>query len=330
MTDCPAFEHLLIIPRLRVQNANALSSPLTHGFPSMTAFLGLMWALERKTSAAGLDLQFNAIGVVAHRHQEQITEDAFINTLRLTRNPINRDGSTAAIVEEGRIHLEISLVLAVQSEVLNTDQSAGDSLARQVLDLLMQMRIAGGSVIPSTALPSKQRPYLLHLTGDESARYELFNRAKLRLLPGFALVDRQDLLEQRHQALQATAPEATKLDAWLSLSRINWSYSLDDQDSDSTTKEKWTHDRKNLGWIVPIPVGYGALGEVLEPGSVGNARDGQTAFRFVESLYGIGQWLSPHRLQSPQQLLWYADSLPEQGLYRCRNDYRPTALYDLD
>ncbi|AJO80449.1 type I-F CRISPR-associated protein Csy2 [Pseudomonas sp. MRSN 12121] len=328
MIDCPAFEHLLIIPRLRVQNANALSSPLTHGFPSMTAFLGLMWALERKTSAAGLDLQFNAIGVVVHRHQEQITADGFINTLRLTRNPINRDGSTAAIVEEGRIHLEISLVLAVQSEALNTAPGTGDELARQVRDLLLQMRIAGGSVIPSTATPGRQRPYLLPLTGDESARHELFNRAKLRLLPGFVLVDRQDLLEQRHQALQATTPEATKLDAWLSLSRINWNYAPDAEDGAS--KGNWTHDRENLGWIVPIPVGYGALGEVLEPGSVSNARDGHTAFRFVESLYGIGQWISPHRLQSPQQLLWYADSHPEQGLYRCHNDYRPTALYDLD
>ena len=54
MSQCPEFTHLLALPRLRVQNANAISSPLTHGFPAMTAFLGLMWALERKTYAAGL------------------------------------------------------------------------------------------------------------------------------------------------------------------------------------------------------------------------------------------------------------------------------------
>ena len=52
MSTCPDFTHLLVLPRLRVQNANAISSPLTHGFPSMTAFLGLMWALERKAVAA--------------------------------------------------------------------------------------------------------------------------------------------------------------------------------------------------------------------------------------------------------------------------------------
>ena len=45
---------ILVLPRLRVQNANAISSPLTHGFPSITAFTGLMWALERKLSQAGI------------------------------------------------------------------------------------------------------------------------------------------------------------------------------------------------------------------------------------------------------------------------------------
>ncbi|BBN57134.1 type I-F CRISPR-associated protein Csy2 [Pseudomonas chlororaphis subsp. aurantiaca] len=330
MAECPHFDHLLVIPHLRVQNANAISSPLTHGFPSISAFLGLMWALERKTSTMGLDLQFNAIGVVAHRHQEQVTDDGFVNAFRLTRNPINRDGSTAAIVEEGRIHLEISLVLAVQSAVLNADQHAAAPIARQVRDLLLQMRIAGGSVIPNDIAHSRQQPYLVRLTGTEADRQVLFERAKLRLLPGFVLVDRQDLLEQRHQALLASDPEASRLDAWLSLSRINWHNAPANQDDAPAKPVAWSNDREGLGWIVPIPVGYGALGELQPPGTVSNARDEQTAFRFVESLYGIGQWISPHRLHSPQQLLWYADSQPENGLYRCHNDYQPTPIYAFD
>ena len=55
MPESPGFEFLLVVPHVRIQNANAISSPLTHGFPAMTAFLGQMWALERKTHAAGLD-----------------------------------------------------------------------------------------------------------------------------------------------------------------------------------------------------------------------------------------------------------------------------------
>ena len=39
---------ILVLPHLRIQNANAIGSPLTHGFPSITAFTGVMWALQRK------------------------------------------------------------------------------------------------------------------------------------------------------------------------------------------------------------------------------------------------------------------------------------------
>ncbi|MFD1693538.1 type I-F CRISPR-associated protein Csy2 [Azotobacter chroococcum] len=148
MNACPRFDHLLVLPRLRVQNANAVSSPLTHGFPSITAFLGLMWALERKARAAGLDLAFKAVGTVCHDHQEQVTEGGFVKAFRLTRNPVGKDGSTAAIVEEGRIHLELSLAFAIRSERWNREPEARDADIATVAELLAGMRIAGGTLLP--------------------------------------------------------------------------------------------------------------------------------------------------------------------------------------
>lgn len=328
MSACPCFDHLLVLPHLHVQNANAVSSPLTHGFPSMTAFLGLMWALERKTRAAGLDLAFKAVGAVSHDHQEQVTESGFVKAFRLTRNPVGKDGGTAAIVEEGRIHLELSLVFGIESARWNNEPETRQTDLATVARLLAGMRVAGGSLL-SPAQPDRlrYRPWTLDLTGNESDRQAEFRKARMRLLPGFALVSREDRLDARLAELQAENPTATRLGAWLSLSRINWRYRED--------KGEWANDRKGQGWIVPIPVGYGALGELHPAGSVANARDKTTPFRFVESLYSIGEWISPHRLQSPRQLLWYADSRPDDGLYRCRNDYRPAAdtieqLYDFD
>lgn len=330
MSACPGFDHLLVLPHLRVQNANAVSSPLTHGFPSMTAFLGLMWALERKTRAAGLDLAFKAVGVVCHDHQEQVTEGGFVKTFRLTRNPVGKDGGTAAIVEEGRIHLDLSLVLAIQSERWRREPDSRDADVVIVAELLAGMRIAGGTLLPP-AQPGRRRfrPWTLDLTGTEDDRQAGFRKARMRLLPGFALVLREDRLAERLSELQAGDLAATRLDAWLSLSRINWRYQPDEKSG----KGEWVNDRRGRGWIVPIPVGYGALGDLHPPGSVANARDATTPFRFAESLYSIGEWISPHRLQSPQQLLWYADSRPDDGLYRCRNDYRPAtdsfeSIYD--
>ncbi|AOD16020.1 type I-F CRISPR-associated protein Csy2 [Xanthomonas fragariae] len=326
MSRCPAFSHLLVLPHLHVHNANAVSSPLTHGFPSMTALLGLMWALQRKVHAAGLELTFHAIGAVCHAHQEQVTEGGFVKAFHLTRNPIGKDGKTAPIVEEGRIHLELSLVLGVHSQRWSDDPPAQQADTDAVAELLAGMRIAGGSLrAPAQPWRHRYQPWTLELTGTEDDRTTQFRKARMRLLPGFALVERADLLDARLAELQATDPGATRLDAWLSLSRINWRYQSDTTPNDTPG---WSHDRSGHGWTVPIPVGYGALGELQAAGSVANARDTDTAFRFVESLYSLGQWISPHRLDAPQQLLWYASSDPGQGLYRCRNDFAAAVIAD--
>ncbi len=105
----PNINGLLVLPRLRVQNANAISSPLTWGFPSITAFTGFMQALERKLGADST-LRFKSIGVVCHGFEPQTTEGGFTRAFHLTRNPLNADGSSPAFVEEGRVHLDITLV----------------------------------------------------------------------------------------------------------------------------------------------------------------------------------------------------------------------------
>lgn len=315
MSTSPTFNFLLALPRIKVQNANAISSPLTHGFPAITAFMGMMWALERKTRAAGLDIAFKGIGVVCHHHQEH-AHGSFIKAFHLTRNPVSKDGSTAAIVEEGRMHLEVSLILALDSERWRRDEQAQRQDIATIQEMVGAMRIAGGSVMP-VPHPGLYRyqPQVIDLTGAEEDRLDAFQKLRLRLLPGFALVSRDDLLDERLAELQEEAPDKTRLDAWLSLARINWRYDAESQ--------AWQHDRHALGWIVPIPVGYGALSELQPAGSVANARDGTTPFQFVESLFSVGEWVSPHRLEQAEQLIWYPHTDTEAQQYRCRNDYRP-------
>ncbi|WP_156167965.1 type I-F CRISPR-associated protein Csy2 [Lampropedia cohaerens] len=321
---------LLVIPHLRVQNANAISSPLTHGFPSITAFLGLQWALERKLVEAGTDcLFFEKVGVVCHWHEEQVN-DGYVKTFRLTRNPVEKDGSTAAIVEEGRIHLDISLVFQVgvdqeaADNPFTTDAAARQALAWKIRELLSTMRIAGGSVIHHRPQPGQSiTPSLILMEADAEKRAGQFRLLRRRLLPGFALVGRDDLLVKRLAKLQAQDANATALDAWLDLARFNWR-SHEEEQANGQPKIVWSHDRpQGSGWLVPIPVGYGALSELYAPGLVANARDRTTPFRFVESLYSVGQWVSPHRMRDISDLLWWADSQPERGLYRARSGYVP-------
>ncbi len=79
----------------------------------------------------------------------------------------------------------------------------------------------------------------------------------------------------------------------------------------------WKTRRTKPGWLVPVPVGYGAISQVYKPGEVANARDSTVPFRFVESVYSVGEWISPHRVDQPQHMLWYHQADSEAGLYLC-------------
>jgi len=311
--------NLLVLPRLRIQNANAISSPMTWGFPAMSAFVGMMHALERKLAAADINVSLHRIGVICHDVEAQATEGGYTRAFHLTRNPVDKKGSTASIAEEGRIHLDITLIFAITAKA--TDEQR-QQIAQQAGDIVSGMRIAGGSVMPNPHVsPDRQRPMWIALDDDSSEREKQFKRLKRRWLPGFALVLRDDRLAEHTGTLQAQDENATALDAWLDLSRLNHGCHVDPE----SEQVSWEVRRPYLGWLVPIPVGYGAISEHFEPGSVANARDTQTPFRFVESIYSIGQWISPHRLTSPEDLLWYVDNDLDAGLYRLNNDYAQRA-----
>ncbi len=315
---------ILVLPHLRIQNANAISSPLTHGFPAMTAFLGLMWALERKLAAAEVPLWLEKVGVVCHWWEEQV-QDGYVKTFRLTRNPVGKDGSTAAIVEEGRIHLDITLVFQVdggepeaEGNVLFASAERRRDVAWQVRELLGAMRVAGGSVLPPKPQPGQFiTPQLEALDGSAEDRAKQLRRLRRRWLPGFTLVGRDELLQRRLKQLQAHDEGATALDAWLDLSRFNL-HSAQDQNG----KVSWQNDRPaDAGWLVPMPVGYAALSDLYAGGQVANARDEATAFRFVESVYSLGEWIGPHRINRLDDLLWWGEHDAQTGLYRCLSGY---------
>lgn len=331
MSELPSSNGLLIVPHVRVQNANAISSPLTWGFPAISAFIGLMHAVERKL-AGRYPLLFDSVGVICHSHEAQVT-DGYQRAFHLTRNPVNERGETAGIVEEGRIHLELTLVFAVsghtdsgQDNPLLGDGQQRQQIARDIADLLGAMRIAGGSVF----LDPQRKPSLVALSQNGEERSTQFRQLRRRWLPGFALVSRDDLLAAHLQTLRAEKDTTDLLDAWLDLSRLNIRATETRAASETQpAKVEWRAQRViPNGWLVPIPVGYGALSPLQEAGTVASARDEQTPLRFVESLYSIGQWLSPHRLRDVDDLLWCASAEPEAGLYRCHNHYARSLSVD--
>jgi CRISPR-associated protein Csy2 len=204
-----------LLPRIRVQAANAQSSPLTWGFPAISAFLGLMSALERKLGP-GSGLHFANVGVVCHRFDAQV-HDAGHGTRRwrLTRNPVQADGSTAAIVEEGRVHLEISLVFELDLASEHSSPEARQALAGRVWEALQTLRVAGGSVLPTAAWSARAAPPPVGAGGAGCRRRAAVPQADAALPARFALVLRDDLLADQLAKLRETDASATPLDAWL-------------------------------------------------------------------------------------------------------------------
>jgi len=176
------------------------------------------------------------------------------------------------------------------------------------------MRIAGGSVIPSNIVSKNHKPELIELGEDKNCGKMFY-----KFMPGFALVSRDDLLHNQLDGLKKNQSSATLLDSWLEQSRFNYTSVMNHE----TGEAIWRNSRgKGSGWIVPIPVGYRALSSLYPVGTVMNARDNRTQFRFVESIYSLGEWVSPHRLCNPNSILWYGLYEDSDGLYKVCNDYK--------
>ncbi|MBK5935499.1 type I-F CRISPR-associated protein Csy2 [Halorhodospira halophila] len=315
--------YLLEVSRLRVENANAISSPHTWGFPAMSAFAGVMHALERRLYAQGIELNFHSVGVVCHWHEPQTSRNGFTHAFHLTRNPVKSTGENAGIVEEGRIHLEITLVFAVGGTGADAHKKgSGPDIEEAIAEILPTLRIAGGTIVPAGNRRSATPwPQLVSVAETEEAQAKQARWLLRRWLPGFALLGRDDLLHDHHAKLQETDPQTDLLDAWLDLARFNWAARRADPQEGGGGQVYWERRGPARGWLVPIPVGYGALGPIHDAGAVAGARDEHTPSCFVESLYSIGEWKSPHRLQSPAELLWYVANRESDGLYRLCNNY---------
>jgi CRISPR-associated protein Csy2 len=308
----------ILLPHLRVQNANAISGPLSWGFPPPSAFTGFVHALHRKFGTA--DRRFDGAGIVCHRFEPQIYRPGGNRYVPykfcLARHPIGKDGKTPGITEEGRVHLEVSLLIGVYGY---QEQAEGQSMAESLYEAAQGMRLAGGSVLPANR---NSIPQFLELSGVDEDDSATFRRLRRRLLPGFALVSRHDLLLEHYRLLKQARPDVDLIETLLDLTRLN----IDPASTRATEDEKveWSVNRRYPGWLVPLPVGYGSITPLYQPGEVANTRDSDTPFRFVESLYSLGEWRGPHRLENLKQMLWHHRAVPDDGLYLIEQEYTTT------
>lgn len=316
---------LLILKRMHVQNANAIAG-LTWGFPGITNFLGFTHALSRYVEELQ-GVKLGGCAVVCHSHQVQAYQPAQYSeyVFALTRNPLTKEGKTAPFNEEGRMHMEVSLI--IECDFITDDLDFGVASESENIALfehklsrkIPTLRLAGGTI------QAIENIELHGLNEDLEERGKEFRKTMLRLLPGFMLVDRTSLLNEHLSALQQQQPDADLLDAWLDFSALRYrAYPQipEGETANETTPADWRYVAKpGEGWLVPITTGFKAISPLYLPGEVANARDVSVPFRFVESAYGVGQWISPHRVRDLNDIFWRYQQ--DGDWYLCKNDYQP-------
>lgn len=289
--------NFLLIPHLKIQNANAMSSPYTIGFPAMTAWLGAVHALQRKLQAQGYTkIVLDKVAVSCHHFDLQTYKGRgdFVHSIVGTANPLDKDGSRPAFIEEARCHLEVSLLIECQ----NLDPDEEKQLLADIQNLILSMKFASGDVL---AVKNCSLQYFDEYGEQNQQLKPLLNK----LMLGYVLIERRDLV------IGSMNEGKDALDAVLDYLKVTHS-SIQDEDG----KVTWSSKRKTTGWFVPIAVGFQGISEL---GQAKNQRDVNTPHRFAESVITLGEFIMPYRIESMDQLLWQYHVDLENNLYLCQN-----------
>ncbi|NWO07158.1 MAG: type I-F CRISPR-associated protein Csy2 [Alteromonadaceae bacterium] len=302
---------ILVLPHLKVHNANALSSPFTIGFPAMTAWLGFVHALERKLKTRGYStLELCSTGVISHQCDLQTYRGPgdFVHSIIGTANPLDKDGKRSAFIEEARCHLDVSLLIECRASEDDLERIEEPEFTEWVEHLLNAMRVAGGDL----QRVNPPRFVVLDDSNNKDVRKLLLN-----LMPGFALIERRELMQN------AMEQGADALDALLEHLTV---HHHSEQDGDGNvswhSQRKTAEDGSKPGWIVPIATGFQGISPL---GQAKNQRDPDTPHRFAESVVTLGEFRMLHRIEMLDDILWrYHTDLPNK-LYLCQQTQSETS-----
>ena len=294
----------LLMPKLKIHNANAMSSAYTVGFPAMTAWLGAMHALERKARAAGYDVRLTALGVSCHACHVQLYSEARTGRKLLvgTANPLQKSRKTGEFarppfIEEARCHLLASLLMEIEG--FNPDEEK-EFLSCAAAEL-SRMKIAGGDIENDIMQRQKTGRNKINILYADFAVEEDMARLKRSLMPGYVVRERRDLL----------AGAADSLDALLANLQVCCKL---ERDNDGKIIGRQYEKAEDNGWIVPLMTGYRDLAGACR---VANQRSYDCEHHFVEPLVTAGEFVMPHTCQTVDEFMWHYDCDKENGIYCC-------------
>lgn len=301
----------LLFSKIEVENANALSGNLIYGTPSITGIKGAFHAMSRsllkesKVALRGVLVACHELKVLAsrsesHKNYRFLQQRQGIVT-KADYESVYKKGSAPSIIESAYCYMNMSFVVEV---VCDHDLNAEEKqvLVEQMYQRIQHQRIAGGSV---RLFKNKSK--------IDFIEYEDLDAVTYRMSDGYILTDATDDLI----ALTDEHPSKSPLDILIGVCSTTWTPINDDKSL------SWKAGRlgAGLGWLVPMAIGYQSITKSFEPCDIENSRagkEGDTRSTYVESVYGLGKWVSPHKLRLDGELVnsfWYYKYQPESSLY---------------
>lgn len=315
----------ILIDQIKILDANAISGPLSYGFPSINSILGASHALQRKLDKSDFpEIRFDGVLISCSEYTPKVDSSGYDISFIQKRAPLKKDGKTASIVEEGYVDLTLSLVIKAigdPSDFLNFETRKKELEAR-LKEFCLSQRLAGGTVISIDSI--------------SFYRNDQEDILKKRLLPGYVLINASEeaqniyheMVEGYRTEIEEKIDESTDeitnrvinplgsnantnaLDVLLNTAIIH-------QIAPSTETEEWQKYsfKTGRGWLVPIPIGYQAISPLYEAGTMKNTRNPEYPAQFVETIYALGKWVFPHRLRGDLKQYFWRYAKPENNLY---------------
>jgi CRISPR-associated protein Csy2 len=321
---------LLVVPKIEVQNVNIITSSLTWGFPSPTAFCGLTHGLQRFFEKE-FKLEMNGVGIICNKFSPQVSNlDNYKDIcFHLRKFPAKKDGGNAPIIQEGRANMTISLVIGLNGECLY-DGTDLEDICKKISERIYNSSIAGGNI--TNYISTKNKPELYLIPGTEEELKKLNRTITRKLLPGFALVSRESMLEDHFQSMKENESSISKFDALLDITSLTIeqikSKKEDVKENKNEKKDEGEKEilktrviKKSNGWLVPITSGYKSIYKTINSQSVKNGRDNSCDYQLVENTYTLGQWISPHRIKDITNILWEQNYHNDTEYYECTTKY---------
>lgn len=303
----------IVIKNIKVQNANAISSAVTVGFPAVTAFMGFVHSLQRKlnTFEDFSEIEFTDVGIVCHDFKFHAYKGVgdYDYSIIGTANPLNKDGKRPSFIEEGRCNLTVSII--IKSDGVNVFNNK-EVEAKLIEVLNSGIKLAGGEILshftqknPNNYVRRDDMTVYYYQIADEKDNKRLLKD----LMPGYFLIERRELIEK------SMKEGKDALDSLLDYLALCSSCEKNEEGL-----VIWKTEKKEKGWLVPIAVGFQGISAIAEPGKTKCQRNPEYCHQFAEAIVTLGEFKMPFRLSSVDDGLWHYEYRKNENLYLCVNE----------